>query len=96
MLTWRLEAGNLFSDRESIGEDIQQTFDNWAQHCQLTFREATEDETADFNLAFVSGKRNGTFLMSDGPGSRLGYAFLPRQRFRGVIHFDSAENWSQE
>ena len=96
MLTWRLEAGNLFSDRESIGEDIQQAFDNWAQHCQLTFREATEDETADFNLAFVSGKRNGTFLMSDGPGSQLGYAFSPRGELRGVIHFDSAENWSQE
>ncbi|CAM4776162.1 unnamed protein product [Rotaria magnacalcarata] len=94
-LTWKLDYDHSLYDSRKTYQDIQQAFDDWARYTELTFREATEGEKADFNLAFVSGDHSdGTPF--DGPGEQVSHSFLPENSYAGHIHFDSTEKWSHE
>ena len=63
-------------------------------HAGLTFREASENAKADFNLAFVTGEHADGFPL-DGPEGTLAHAFYPWTPYkRGEAHFDAAERWS--
>ncbi|CAF3800614.1 unnamed protein product [Rotaria sp. Silwood1] len=94
-LTWKLKYGHLLYDSRKIREDIQQAFDDWARDTQLSFREVTENEKADFNIAFVSGDRSDGFRFN-GPGRQVSRSFRPESRYAGHIHFYSSEKWSHK
>ncbi len=92
-LKWKLEHDHFFYDSKKTRQHIQQAFDDWAKHTQLTFREVTGLEKPDFNLAFVYGDHADEYPL-DGRGGTYAHAFHPWHRYRGYIHFDSTEKWS--
>ncbi|CAF4474875.1 unnamed protein product, partial [Rotaria sp. Silwood2] len=94
-LTWKLDYDRFFYDLTKTNRQIQQGFDDWAKYTKLTFRQAAEDEEADFNLAFESGNHSDVFPF-DGREGTLAHAFFPWQPNRGQIHFDSTEKWSDK
>ncbi len=92
-LKWKLDHDHFFYNSKKTRQHIQQAFDDWASHTELTFREVTGSEKADFNLAFESGNHKDGFPF-DGRGGTLAHAFFPWQSYRGHIHFDTTEKWS--
>ena len=75
-----------------IRAQIREAFNDWATHAPLTFQEVSENQKADFELAFVPRYYDplGRF---DGPGGTLAYAYFPPS---GVIRFDAEEPWSDK
>ena len=71
-----LDHDNSFYDSSKTRRYIQQAFDDWASHTQLTFREVTSHKKADFNLAFVYGN-HGDGYPFDGRDGVLAHAFIP-------------------
>ncbi|CAF3709047.1 unnamed protein product [Rotaria sp. Silwood1] len=93
-LTWKLHYNHSLYDPTKIREDIQQAFDDWARYTELTFRELlTEDEKADFNLAFVSGEHSYG-IPFDELGGQISRSFPLEHPHVGHIHFDATKNWS--
>lgn len=89
--TWKLTNGNLPSFGETeTREQLRESFDDWAKYAPVTFREVSQNEKADFDLAFVDENDDGHF---DGPGGTLAYAYFPTE---GKIRFDMSENWTQK
>ena len=82
-----------FYDSKKFRQRIQQAFNDWVNHTELTFREVSQHEKADFELAFVYGDHGDEYPL-DGRGATLAHAFYPWDRFPGHIHFDSSEKWS--
>lgn len=75
---------------EKTREQLREAFDDWVRHAPVTFKEVSENETADFDLAFTSDTNDPYF---DGPGKILAYAEYPTD---GKIRFDAAEPWTQK
>jgi len=75
---------------------IQESFDDWSKYTDLTFREATQNEQADFNLAFVTGDHGDGYPIKPEKGGTLAHAFFPWREYPGLIHFDSSEDWTHE
>ena len=75
---------------------IQESFDDWSKYTDLTFREAIENEQADFNLTFVTGKHGDGEDIPPEKGGVVAHAWRPWTRRRGQIHFDSVEDWTHE
>jgi hypothetical protein len=71
-------------------ELVRQSFEDWAAHAPLTFKEVSENKEADFDLAFADAN-NDEHL--DGPGGRLVYVTWP---LGGKIRFDATEPWSEK
>ena len=82
-----------FYDSTKTRQRIQQAFNDWANHIELTFREVSQHEKADFELTFVNGDHADGYPF-DGRGGQIAHAFDPWQRYPGQIHFDSTEKWS--
>ncbi len=82
-----------FYHSKKTRQNIQQAFNDWASHTELTFREVTGSEKADFNLAFEYGNHTDGFPF-DGRGGTLAHAFYPWDSYSGHIHFDTTEKWS--
>lgn len=84
-------TGNLPSFGETTTrEQLRESFEDWVKYAPVTFREVSEDENADFHLAFLGREDGGDF---DGPGGTLAYAYLPTV---GKIRFDMSEPWTQK
>ena len=78
-------------DSRKVHQDIQQASNGWARHTELNFREVTEGEKADFNLAFVSDDHGNGYLLN----GTLSHAFYPwTSNNRGQIHFNRNTQWS--
>jgi len=89
--TWKLASENLPSfGEEKTREQLRESFNDWVKYAPIRFKEVSEDEKADFDLAFKSQTNDPYF---DGPGKTLGYAFPPTN---GTIRFDVAEPWTQK
>ncbi|CAF1268027.1 unnamed protein product [Adineta steineri] len=89
--TWNLRNGTLPSlGLTKIRQQIRQSFQDWATHSLLTFKEVSENEKADLYLAFTNQNNDSNF---DGPGKTLAYAsFLTV----GEIRFDATEPWTEK
>ncbi|CAF3514673.1 unnamed protein product [Rotaria sp. Silwood1] len=94
-LTWKLDYDHSFYDLTKTSRQIKQSFNDWARYTKLTFHQATEQENADFNLAFQSGQHSDEYPF-DGRDGTLAHAFYPWQHKRGQIHFDSTEKWTDK
>ncbi|CAF5022422.1 unnamed protein product, partial [Rotaria sp. Silwood1] len=95
ILKWKLHIGKLPFDHNEIREAIRQAFDDWAGHGGLTFYEANESETPDFNVSFVIGDHGDGAPINE-PTTVLAHAFYPWDfTFRGRIHFNSVKNWTK-
>ncbi|CAF3065162.1 unnamed protein product, partial [Rotaria sp. Silwood2] len=92
-LTWKLDHDHFFYDLTKTNQQIQQAFDDWASYTKLTFRQATAQEKADFNLVFAYGNHSDEYPF-DGRDGVLAHAFPPEHYYRGYVHFDSTEIWS--
>ncbi|CAF5099097.1 unnamed protein product, partial [Rotaria sp. Silwood1] len=92
-LTWKLDYNHSVYDSSKIREDIQQAFDDWARYTELSFREVTEGEKADFNLVFISDDHSDE-VPFDGPRGQISHSFPLGSHSAGYIHFNSAEKWS--
>jgi hypothetical protein len=88
-----LDHDHSLYDSRKTRQDIQQAFNDWTHYTDLTFREVTDGEKADFNLAFVSDDHLDEAPF-DGPGGQISRSFPPENRYAGHIHFDSTEKWS--
>jgi hypothetical protein len=84
-----------FFDSSKTRKQIQQAFDDWARYSGLTFREVIGHQKADFNLNFAYGDHGDDYPFQDGRNGVLAHAFYPRDSYRGDIHFDSVEKWSE-
>ncbi|CAF1208494.1 unnamed protein product [Rotaria sordida] len=94
-LTWKLDYDHSFYDVIKTSRQIEQSFNDWARYTKLTFRQVTEQEDVDFNLAFESGQHSDAYPF-DGRDGTLAHAFYPWQHGRGQIHFDSTEKWTDK
>jgi hypothetical protein len=72
-----------------VRQQIREAFNDWAKHAPLTFQEIPENETADFDIAFVDKyhKEGRDFARFT---TILAYAHLP---ISGLIRFSSVHNW---
>ncbi|CAF0809131.1 unnamed protein product [Adineta steineri] len=91
--TWKLLDG----DHPSYGTgrtraQIQDAFNDWARYAPLTFREVSQYDEADFELAFIH-RIHDPIRRFDGPGGILAYAFLPPS---GEIRFEAEEPWTDD
>ena len=83
--------GNLPSfGREKTLEELRKSFGDWAKYAPITFKEVSQYEKADINLAFGEepGRSSGKFGTQ---GDVLAYARLPED---GTVRFDPAELWT--
>ena len=97
-LTWKLNNSHSSIDKSKLRRNIQQAFDDWANHAGLTFREASENAKADFNLAFVTGEHADGFPL-DGPGGTLAHAFYPWTPYQNAEKFTLMQRnagWTRE
>jgi hypothetical protein len=77
---------------DKIRQQIRQSFDDWAKYLTLTFHEASENDEADFNLAFIDRyhKEGQSF---DGLGGVLAHT---SEQFSGRIRFETTEEWTDK
>ncbi len=94
-LTWKLRHDHFFYNSKKTRLHIQQAFDDWASHSELSFREVTEEKETDFILSFEYGNHADGFAF-DGRGGTLAHDFLPWENYPGFVHFDSTEKWSHK
>ncbi|CAF1048702.1 unnamed protein product [Adineta steineri] len=92
-LTWKLLDG----DHPSYGTgrtraQIQDAFNDWARYAPLTFREVSQYDEADFELAFIH-RIHDAIRRFDGPGGTLAYSYLPPS---GMIRFEAEEPWTDD
>ncbi|CAF3122936.1 unnamed protein product [Rotaria sp. Silwood2] len=82
--TWKWADSNFpqFGERKTR-EQLRESFNDWAKYAPITFQEVSQNEKADFHLAFGDD--------FDGPGRTLAYAYFPTN---GRIRFDPAESWT--
>ncbi|CAF1375406.1 unnamed protein product [Rotaria sordida] len=88
-LKWRLNNEIPKFGREKTRSLIQEAFNDWARYAPLKFREATDDEKAEFSISFHAGDHDDGYPF-DGAGGTLAHAFFPTD---GKVHFDSTEDW---
>ncbi|CAF3906973.1 unnamed protein product, partial [Adineta steineri] len=91
--TWKLLDG--YHPSYGTGRtraQIQQAFTDWARYAPLTFREVSQYDEADFELAFIH-RIHDPIRRFDGPGGILAYAFLPPS---GMIRFEAEEPWTDD
>jgi len=68
----------------------------WTSISALSISETLQLYDADIHLKFAGGEHGDTFPF-DGEGGVLAHAFYPENRgFAGHVHFDDAENWSND
>ena len=88
---WKFINENLPSFAETVArEQFQHSFNDWVKYAPITFQEVTQNEKADFELAFTDSTNDSKF---DGPGGKLAYAYFPPV---GKIRFDAAEDWTHK
>ena len=83
-------------DKTHARRIIQESFDDWSKYTNLNFREAIENEQADFNLAFVTGDHGDGFPLPSVKRAVYAHGFYPWHTYRGQIHFNSIEDWTHE
>ena len=89
--TWKLVDKNLpLFGAAKARQEIRKSFDDWAKHAPLTFREVSQDEQADFNLAFVD-RFHPEGRDFDEKGVTLAIAHFPPA---GILRFNTAQNWT--
>ncbi|CAF1191570.1 unnamed protein product [Adineta steineri] len=91
--TWKLLDG--YHPSYGTGRtraQIHDAFNDWARYAPLTFREVSQDDEADFELAFIH-RVHDAIRRFDGPGGTLAYAYLPPS---GVIRFEAEEPWKDD
>jgi len=70
---------------------LQQAFDAWTQHCNLTITRASSSKNANIIVSTGSGRRSNF----DGPGGTLAWAYLPDGLDSQLLmRFDLGEKWS--
>ena len=89
--TWKLINKNIPSfGIVKTREEIRKAFDDWAKHAPLTFREVSETEDADFNLAFVD-RTHPEGASFDEQNVTLAIAYFPPV---GVLRYNTRQNWN--
>ncbi|CAF1016757.1 unnamed protein product [Adineta steineri] len=91
--TWKLLDG--YHPSYGTGRtraQIQDAFNDWARYAPLTFREVSQYDEADFELAFIH-RVHDPIRRFDGPGGTLAYAYLPPS---GMIRFEAEEPWKDD
>jgi len=75
---------------ETIKRETEESFQMWADHAGVTFREVAEERQADLTLSFEDGDHGDNWPFS-GPGGVLAHAAYPT---KGWLHFDDAEDFT--
>ena len=91
-LKWTLHNDLPKFKRDKTRGLIKEAFNDWARYAPLTFREASKNEKADFNISFLADDHSDGFAF-DGTGGTLAHAFFPKD---GRIHFDAVEEWTDK
>ncbi len=91
--TWKLANENFPSfGVAKIRRQLRESFDDWAKHAPLSFREASWNEEADFDIAFVHNNHpDGQYFVFR--PLALAYAFLPTG---GKARFSLAHRWTDK
>jgi len=71
---------------------LREAFNDWAKYAPLTFQEVSQNERADFELAFIH-RFHDEIRRFDGPGGTLAYAYFPPS---GIIRFEAEEPWTDK
>jgi len=71
---------------------LRESFNDWAKYAPLTFQEVSQNQKADFELAFVH-RYHDDLRRFDGPGGTLAYAYFPPS---GLIRFEAEERWTDK
>lgn len=79
----------LFGKRKTR-KQLRKSFKDWAKYAPITFLEVSENEEADFDIAFTNRTNDLNF---DIQGNTLGYALHPTN---GTIRFNAAIPWTQK
>ncbi len=71
---------------------LREAFNDWAKYAPLTFQEVSQNQKADFELAFIH-RYHDDIRRFDGPGGTLAYAYAPPL---GIIRFEAEEPWTDK
>jgi hypothetical protein len=73
----------------NIREQVQQSFNDWTKHASITFREVSQNEKADIELALVDKNLEGSKDF-DGSGGTLAFVSF---RTGEKVRFEAVKSW---
>lgn len=92
-ITYLIEKYSTKLSHQKVDKYIARAFDVWSQYTNLNFT-AKKYWLVDIVIQFAENK-HGVCQAFDGPGDVFGHASAPSRTY-AYIHFDDAEDWSDE